>query len=439
MAYKKIRLQQDAEKSNEAHRVLPACPFTGPELWWCSPGCARLLAADEPPLAAPQPKHREPVKLSAEALRLHREALLVDGHNDLPWQFRAKKDLSFRTLDISKPQKSLHTDIPRLRQGNVGAQFWSAYVPAATRRDGSAVRQTLEQIDVIHRMVRSYPDTFAMAYSVDDMIRIHQHGKIASLIGIEGGHSIDNSLGVLRMFYALGTRYMTLTHSETLDWADSATDEAKHHGLTPFGEQVVQEMNRLGMLVDISHVSAETMRHAIKVSRAPVIASHSSAFALAPHARNVPDDVLRLLKENGGIVMVNFFPGFLVPEAARAMQDMFQAERALRKQYPKEEEFLLALRAWQREHPIPPASVHDVVDHIEHIIKVAGIDHVGLGSDFDGINAVPKQLEDVSCYPYLTQELLNRGYHKEEIFKILGGNLLRVFRQVEHASRTGTQ
>jgi membrane dipeptidase len=376
-----------------------------------------------------------PVKLTEEALRIHREALLIDGHNDLPWQFRQKKDLSFHSIDISKPQKNLHTDIPRLRQGNVGAQFWSAYVPASTRKDSSAVRQTLEQIDVIHRMVHSYPDTFAMAYSVDDILRIHQQGKIASLIGIEGGHSIDNSLGVPRMLYALGARYMTLTHSETLDWADSATDEARHHGLTPFGEQVVLEMNRLGMLVDISHVSAETMRHSLRVSRAPVIASHSSAFALAPHPRNVPDDVLQLLAKNGGLVMVNFFPGFIVPEAARATKGMFQTARELRKQYPKEEDFLSALREWKREHPIPTGSVRNVADHIEHIIKVAGIDHVGLGSDFDGISTVPKQLEDVSCYPYLTQELVNRGYNKEEILKILGGNLLRVFRQVEQAAK----
>jgi membrane dipeptidase len=290
-------------------------------------------------------------------------------------------------------------------------------------------------MDVIYRLVRRYPDTFEMAYSADDIVRIHGNGKIASLIGLEGGHSIENSLGVLRMLYALGARYMTLTHSETLDWADSATDEAKHHGLTEFGEQVVREMNRLGMLVDISHVSAESMRHTLRISRAPVIASHSSAFALAPHPRNVPDDVLRLVAKNGGVVMVNFFPGFLVPEAARATKEMFQTARELRKKYPKEEEFQLAFQEWQRAHPIPTVSVHHVVDHIEHIIQVAGIDHVGLGSDFDGINAVPKQLEDVSCYPYLTQELLNRGHPKDEILKILGGNLLRVFRQVEQAAK----
>ena len=225
-----------------------------------------------------------PVVLTDEARRIHRTAILVDGHNDLPWQFREKKDMSFNRIDIRKPQPGLHTDIPRLRQGGVAAQFWSAFVPSESMKDGTAVKQTLEQIDVIHCMVCAYPDTFEMASTVDDIIRIHKEGKIASMIGIEGGHSIDSSLGVLRMLYALGARYMTLTHSENVPWADSATDKPEHHGLTPFGEQVVLEMNRLGMLVDISHVSAETMKHALRVTRAPVIASHSSAYC----ARCVP-------------------------------------------------------------------------------------------------------------------------------------------------------
>jgi membrane dipeptidase len=281
-------------------------------------------------------------------------------------------------------------------------------------------------------MVQAHPNEFEFARTVDDIERIHKGGKIASLIGVEGGHSIDNSLGVLRTYYMLGVRYMTLTHSETLDWADSATDEAQHHGLTEFGEQVVREMNRLGMLVDISHVSADTMRHALRVTRSPLIASHSSAFALANHPRNVPDDVLKLVAKNGGVVMVNFYPGFIVPEGARATREMFQAARALKEKYPKEEEFQLALQAWEKEHPIANVGdVYTVVDHIEHIIKTAGIDHVGLGSDYDGINAVPRQLEDVSCYPKITQVLLDRGYNREQIIKILGGNLLRVFRQVE--------
>jgi membrane dipeptidase len=380
-------------------------------------------------------RSRQPVKLTEEALQIHRDALLVDGHNDLPWQYRVHKDLSFLSLDIAKPQKSLHTDIPRLRQGNVGAQFWSAYVPADTRKSGTAVKETLVQIDVIDRLIRTYPDVFAKAGSVDDILRIHKEGKIASLIGIEGGHSIDNSLAVLRGYYRLGVRYMTLTHSETLDWADSATDKPVSHGLSPFGEQVVAEMNRLGMLVDLSHVSAETMKHALRVTKAPVIFSHSSAYALAPHPRNVPDDVLPLVAKNGGVVMVNFFPGFITPEGARASRDMGKIFRELKARYPDESDFRSALEQWGKEHPFPTGSVHDVVDHIEHIVKTAGIDHVGLGSDFDGINSVPRQLEDVSCYPYITQELLNRGYTKEQIHKILGGNLLRVFRRVEDLTR----
>jgi membrane dipeptidase len=408
------------------------CAVTSPD-WWG--GVARPQDKDKPAGPKAEPKARGPVKLTEEALRLHREALLIDGHNDLPWQMREKAGLSFRRYDIARPQKTLHTDIPRLRQGGVGAQFWSAYVPASTGRKGTAVKATLEQIDVIHRLVRRYPDTFELASTADDIVRIHKSGKIASLIGVEGGHSIENSLAVLRMLYALGTRYMTLTHSETLDWADSATDKPRHGGLTPFGEEVVREMNRLGMLVDISHVSADTMRHALRVTRAPLIASHSSAFALAPHPRNVPDDVLRLVAKNGGVVMVNFFPGFLLPDGARATKRMFEVARELKAKYPDEKEFQMALEEWRRANPIPTGSVHTVVDHIDHIVKVAGVDHVGLGSDFDGITSVPKQLEDVACYPYITQELLNRGYSREDILKILGGNLLRVLRRAEQVSK----
>src|SRR5262249_42688164 len=270
-----------------------------------------LVGADEPAKKSEEkPVQGEPVKLTDEAIKIHRGGLLIDGHNDLPWQFREKKDRSFNRLDIRKPQPSLQTDIPRLRQGGLGAQFWSAYVPAESAKTHTAVTETLEQIDIIERMIKRYPDVFEQAYTADDIERIHKEGKIASLIGIEGGHSIDNSLGVLRMLYALGARYMTLTHSENTDWADSATDKPKNHGLNAFGEQVVLEMNRLGMLVDISHVSAETMRHVLRVSRAPVIASHSSAYALAQSPRNVPDDVLSELRSKDGVVMVNFFSGF---------------------------------------------------------------------------------------------------------------------------------
>jgi membrane dipeptidase len=382
--------------------------------------------------AQDKPTKRGIVKLTDEALKIHRDALLIDGHNDLPWQFRKHDDFGFRTFDIARPQPLLHTDIDRLKKGGVGAQFWAAYVEADSKH---AVKETLEQIDVILRIVKRYPDTFEMAYTADDIVRIRKAGKIASLIGVEGGHSIDNSLGVLRCLHALGARYMTLTHTDTLDWADSATDVAKHHGLTPFGESVVLEMNRLGMLVDISHVSADTMRHALKVTKAPLIASHSSAFALAGHPRNVPDDVLKLVAKNNGVVMVNFYSGFITQEGARLLPEMLKAYRDLKKQYPKEQEFKAAYAAWKNEHPMPTGSVHDVVDHIEHIIKVAGIDHVGIGSDFDGIGSCPKQLEDVSCYPYITQELLNRGHSREAIHKILGGNALRVLRDAEAVAK----
>jgi membrane dipeptidase len=405
---------------------------------------AVLLAAALPCLCAlsasdafPQPpRKRAPVQLTEEAKKIHAEAIVIDGHNDLPYRLRETADPFAKQLDIAKPQPKLHTDIARLRQGNVGAQFWSAYVSTDTMKKGTAVKETLEQIDLIHRMVKKYPDTFAMAYTVDDILRIRKEGKIASLIGVEGGHSIDNSLGVLRMLYMLGARYMTLTHSDNLDWADSATDEPRHKGLTEFGERVVGEMNRLGMLVDISHVSADTMRHTLRVTRAPVIASHSSAFALAPHPRNVPDDVLKLVAKNRGVVMVNFYSGFITPEGAAAMKDMFQVYRDLQKKYPNKKEFQEAYAQWKRDHPMPTGSIHDVVDHIEHIIKTAGIDHVGLGSDFDGIGSVPQQLEDVSCYPYITQELLNRGYGREAIHKILGGNLLRAMREVEEVAKS---
>ncbi len=377
------------------------------------------------------PDKPAPVVLTEAALAIHRDALVIDGHNDLAWKFREKSDPFFRRLDIAKAQPTLHTDIPRLRKGGVGAQFWSAYVPAETAKAGTAVKDTLEQIDTIQRFVRAYPDTFAMAYTADDIVRLHKDGKIASLIGVEGGHSIANSLGVLRSLYALAHRYMTLTHSDTLDWADSATDKPRHGGLSPFGEQVVLEMNRLGMLVDISHVSADTMRHVLRITKAPVIASHSSAFALADHPRNVPDDVLRLVAKNGGVVMVNFYSGFITPEGAKAMKAMFEVGRDLHKKYPNDRDYQEAWRQWRGEHPFPRGSVHDVVDHIEHIITVAGIDHVGLGSDYDGIGSTPRQLEDVACYPYITQELLNRGHARADIHKVLGANLLRVLRAAE--------
>jgi membrane dipeptidase len=287
---------------------------------------------------------------------------------------------------------------------------------------------------LVHRLVARYGDDLEIALTADDVERIHAAGKIASLIGVEGGHSIQESLGALRQLYRLGARYMTLTHADTLSWADSATDERHHGGLTEFGEEVVCEMNRLGMLVDISHVSPDTMRDALRVSRAPVIASHSSAFALAPHPRNVPDDVLHLVAANGGVVMVNFFSGFVDPDSARARGDMFAVRRELRERYPDETEFQAAMNGWEAEHPIARGSVQTVVDHIEHIARTAGIDHVGLGSDFDGVSMLPQQLDDVSCYPVITQELLNRGYDERQIAKVLGLNVLRALRNAEQMS-----
>ncbi|HJT32924.1 MAG TPA: dipeptidase [Pirellulales bacterium] len=388
------------------------------------------------PAIADQPatKQRPPVRISDEARRIHAAALLIDGHNDLPWRLRELHGGALDKCDIAQPQPKLHTDLARLRQGGVGGQFWSVYVPAETDRTGTALRDTLEQIDLVHRLITRYPDTLELALTADDIERIHGEGKIASLIGVEGGHSIQASLGALRQLYKLGARYMTLTHGDTLSWADSATDDPQHDGLTEFGEEVVREMNRLGMLVDISHVSPDTMRDALRVSRAPVIASHSSAYAVAPHPRNVPDDVLKLVAENGGVVMVNFFSGFVVPESARAAAQFTAFRQELKAKHTPPAEFEAAVERWQREHPLVAGTVHTVVDHIDHIVKVAGIEHVGLGSDFDGVPRLPEQLHDVSCYPYITQELLNRGYREAQIRQILGGNILRALRGAERAA-----
>lgn len=381
---------------------------------------------------------RPPVRISDEAQRIHRSSLLIDGHNDLPWRLRSDFGSSLEKCDITQlhaPDK-LQTDIPRLRQGGVGGQFWSVYVPAETMQAGTALRDTLEQIDLVNQIIARYPETFELALTADDIERIHRSGKIASLIGVEGGHSIQDSIGALRQLYRLGARYMTLTHSDTLSWADAATDDAKHGGLSPFGEEVVREMNRLGMLVDISHVSPETMKDALRVSRAPVIASHSSAYTIAQHARNVPDDVLELIAKNRGVVMVNFFSGFVEPGSAKTMADMFAVRRKFNAELNNDEKAVeAAMKRWRQEHPIMPGTVHTVVDHIDHIVQLAGIDHVGLGSDYDGVSMTPLQLEDVSCYPYITQELLNRGYQEADIRKILGGNSLRALRQAEEAAR----
>ena len=370
----------------------------------------------------------------ARARALHLSVPMFDGHNDYPWEVREKAGKDVARLDIRNAQPATMTDIPRMRQGGVGAQFWSVYVPAALAGQ-QAVTATLEQIDIVYRMIARYPDDFELALTADDVQRIFGEGKIASLIGLEGGHSIDSSLGALRMFARLGARYMTLTHSKNVPWADSATDTPERGGLTAFGEEVVREMNRLGMLVDMSHVSEETMEDVLRVTRAPVIFSHSSARALCDHPRNVPDAILRQLPKNGGVVMVSFVPGFTTPEAS-AWDTAQEAERArLEKLAPKDEAAMKAgMSAWLAGHPRPKVTIAQVADHVDHVRKMAGIDHVAYGSDFDGISSTPAGLEDVSKFPALTAELLRRGYTELEVKKVLGMNLLRVMRAAETAA-----
>ena len=370
--------------------------------------------------------------------KILREVPLIDGHNDLPWQYRERVKNHLAQIDLrqdqSKIDKPLHTDIPRLKAGRVGGQFWSVYVPASLK-GADAVQATLEQIDVVHRMTTAYPDTFALALTADDIVRIHKSGRIASLIGVEGGHSINNSLGALRMLHHAGARYMTLTHSENVDWADSATADPKLDGLSEFGKAVVAEMNRLGMLVDLSHVSPATMHDTLDVTAAPVIFSHSSARAVTGHQRNVPDDVLQRLKTNGGIVMVTFVPSF-VSETVRVYGANRAAEEARLKQLHDGEpqNVKAGLEAWEKANPRPRATLNDVADHVEHVIKVAGEDHVGIGGDLDGISSTPAGLESVADYPKLFAELLRRGHSEERLKKLAGLNALRVMRATEAAA-----
>lgn len=371
-----------------------------------------------------------------EILQILRESPLIDGHNDLPWQYRKRFNDDISKLDLradtSKLSPPMVTDIARLRAGGMGAQFWSVYIPV-TLNGSLAIRAVLEQIDVVHQFVRRYPDVFELANSADDLERIHRSGRIASLIGMEGGHSIDNSLAMLRMTYALGARYMTLTHMKNTAWADSANDTPQHHGLTPFGEEVVREMNQLGMLVDLSHVSEETMKAALQASQAPIIFSHSSTRALCNDPRNVPDDILKMVPANGGVVMITFFPQYLT-ERARAHWVLKKQERTrLEQEHPDQPDLVKQeLEAWDQANPLPhAATISDVADHIDHVRKICGLDHVGLGGDFEGFDGPPDGLEDVSCYPALLTELTKRGYNREEIKQVAGSNLVRVLRQAE--------
>jgi membrane dipeptidase len=367
--------------------------------------------------------------------RILAEVPLIDGHNDLPWQFRERVRNHLGQLDLRQEQstldKPLHTDIPRLRRGHVGAQFWSVYVPV-TLKGADAVQATLEQIDVVHRLAAMYPETFAVAQTADDIVRIHKAGRIASLPGVEGGHSINNSLATLRMLYRAGARYMTLTHSENVDWADAATDDPEHDGLSDFGKAVIGEMNRMGMIIDLSHVSPATMHDTLDASAAPVIFSHSSARALTGHQRNVPDDVLERMKTNGGVVMVTFVPSFINEKNRQHGASQDAEEARLKALHPGEpQKAKEGLEAWRKANPRPRATLADVADHIEHVIKVAGEDHVGIGGDLDGISSTPEGLESVADYPKLFAELLRRGHSESRLKKLAGSNVLRAMRAVE--------
>ena len=384
-----------------------------------------LLVAAAPPRTPEQ-----------RAERVLRQSPVIDGHNDLPWEIRDKYDFWRKPLDLdsdtSRLVDPLQTDLPRMKRGGIGAQFWSVWIPNERKGD-EAIRVTLEQIDIVHRMVARYPARLEMASTAADIRRIRKAGRIASLIGIEGGHQIGNSPAALRQFHALGARYMTLTHSKNNDWADSATDDPAHDGLTPFGKAIVREMNRLGMIVDLSHVSPKTMRDSIAASSAPVIFSHSNARALMDHARNVPDDVLKLMPANGGVVMVNFYPGFLSRAYRLRMAGRSAEEARLANLYSGQpERRKAALDAWDAAHPRVESTLAEVADHIEHIVKVAGANHVGIGSDFDGIDGTsPTGLEGVDTYPALLAELARRGWSDSDLAKLAGENVLRAMERVE--------
>src|SRR5437868_7505472 len=395
---------------------------------------APLLIAAAMLLSPAASAQRIDPKVQARIDRILKATPLIDGHNDIAEQLRANYGMKVEGpasgTDRWKP-KPLMTDMARLHQGRVGAQFWSVYIPSEVTGD-TAIRETIEQIDIVKRLVKAYPNDLALAATADDVVRIHKTGRVASLIGIEGGHQIGGNLAALRQFYELGARYMTLTHFKNNEWADSATDDPKYHGLTDFGRTVVHEMNRLGMLVDLSHVSDDTMRDALKVSKAPVIFSHSSARALDDHNRNVPDDILKLTAANGGVVMVNFYSAY-VSDAFRKWNAEEAAEEARAKSLfngrPEQRE--AAIKAWKTANPAPRVTVAEVADHVDHVARVAGYDHAGIGGDLEGIEAAPEGLGTVSGYPLLFAELIRRGWSDANLAKLAGGNVLRVMRQAE--------
>ncbi|MBX2796405.1 MAG: dipeptidase [Myxococcales bacterium] len=393
-----------------------------------------LIAATTLGHAAP-----DDAALRRRVSRILAKTPLIDGHNDVPWQVRNRADLDLEALPFGRGTEQLeppmHTDLPRLRQGKAGGVFWSVWVP--TDLSGpEAVRTTLEQIDVVHRMVERWPDDLALARTAADVRRQFKRGRIASLIGIEGGHSIDSSLGALRMMYEAGARYMTLTHWQHTAWADAATQPPVHEGLTDFGRDVVTEMNRLGMLVDLSHVSAQTMRDALEVSASPVIFSHSGAYAINPHPRNVPDDVLDLVGKNGGVVMVDFLPTYVSQEVFehRAGRDAHRA-RLQTRHIGSDVAVQTGMATWDADNPVPRSTVAQVADHVDHIRDRIGAAHIGIGSDFDGMGDQPDGLDDVSQTPELLVELLRRGYSDSEVAGIAGDNVLRVMVAAERTAK----
>jgi membrane dipeptidase len=378
----------------------------------------------------------------ADLLAVARELLgrhpILDGHNDLPWTLRVDDELDLDETDLAARVPTIQTDLPRLAAGGVGAQFWSVFVPTDLTGE-VAVTTTLEQVDLVHEMIRRYPDSLELALTADDVARIMAAGKVASLIGAEGGHSIGSSLGTLRAMYALGVRYMTLTHNRNVPWADSCTDQPEHGGLTEFGREVVREMQRLGMLVDLSHVSPDTMRDALDVAEGPIIFSHSSALAICDHPRNVPDQILARLPDNGGVCMVNFVPSF-VSQACRNWEREFAADLQRRGFDPRNVAGRGQVRQerakWVAGHPRPAVTLAQVADHVDHVRDIAGVDHVGIGSDYDGIDWLPEGLEDVSTYPALIAELLRRGWSEDDCAKLSSGNIVRTLRDAEATARS---
>lgn len=369
---------------------------------------------------------------AARARAILRDAPLVDGHNDLAIALRERVDLRTSTVDLRSHVDGLDTDIPRLRAGGVGGQFWSVWVPAALP-ELEAFRMAIEQLDVVRRFVADHPDVFALATTADEVERAFASGRIASLLGLEGGSMIASSLAVLRQFHALGVRYMTLTHWRTTRWADAATDDPQHGGLTPFGREVVREMGRLGMLVDLSHVSPGTMAAALDVSEAPVIFSHSGARAVTDQPRNVPDDILRRIPANGGIVMAVFLSRFISAEVSAHIAPFEAVKAAYRLEHPdaSARDMHALQRRWLTDHPAPETTIAMVADHIDHLRSIVGVDHIGIGSDFDGGELLPVGLDDVAGFPNLFGELLRRGYTDDDVRAIAGGNILRVMRAAE--------